>query len=295
MTGIVAVVSSLIKQSIHSIFVMSEAIAVQPAAGSHAIEVMALAVEWDRHLTPDGLAQVEELYKNSPWLQSFLPRIDHIQGVSLQFGDDGTTVSNQESGGFQLQQIRENGAPSWTVSVRPDLIACNCLIYDRWDFVKPKAMDILLPIVEKVLALGHQIQAVGLQYQDSFRVMTESPLEATARLFRREGKWLSPHVWNTDGSWHIHQGWFSSAKSGRKVHNLLNIDFVSELDSGLIRINGQHRALAADFKGVMSLPYELEAVSSTLDGLHLDNKRALHNLLCESVCSQIGLTVPEEM
>ena len=275
---------------------MSKAIAVKPASGNHAIEVMALAVEWDRHLTPDSLAQIAELYKNSQELQLFLPRIDHIQGVSLQFGDDGTTLSNQETGGFQLQQInKENGSPSWTVSVRPDLIACNCLIYDRWNSVKPKAMDILMPFVEKAMTLGHQVQAVGLQYQDSFRVMTESPLEATARLFRRDGKWLSPHVWNTDGSWHIHQGWFSSAEGDRKVHNLLNIDFVSELDFGLIRINGQHRALATDFKGTTSLPFELQAVSSALDGLHFDNKRALHNLLCESVCTQIGLTVSEEM
>lgn len=274
---------------------MTEAIAVHPAAGSHAIEVMALAVEWDRHLSPDGLAQIEELYKSSPQLQAFLPRIDHIQGVSLQFGDDGTTVSNQETGGLQLQQIRENGSPSWTVSVRPDLIACNCLIYDRWNSVKPKAMDILMPIVEKVFNMGHKVQAVGLQYQDSFRVMTESPIEATARLFRHDGKWLSPHVWNTDGSWHIHQGWFSSAENSRKIHNLLNIDFVSEFESGLVRINGQHRALATDFKGITPLPFELDDVSSALDGLHLDNKRALHNLLCESVCNQIGLTVSEVM
>ncbi|TBO31320.1 TIGR04255 family protein [Aquabacterium lacunae] len=274
---------------------MSETIEVHPVAGKHAIEVMALAVEWDRHMSPEALAQVEEVYRRTDVLQRLLPSMDKIRGVSLHFGDDGAAVSTPEEGGLQLAHIGNDGKPTWVVSVRPDLIACNCMVYDRWDKVKPKALDILMPMIECGLTAGYLIQAVGLQYQDSFRIQTGEPLEATRRLFREGGAWLSPHAWKTNGSWHIHQGWFSASASGRRVHNLLNVDFVSEVGSSVVRINGQHRSQGVGIDGQDPQPFELADVSATLDGLHLDNKLALHSLLSDSVCNQIGLTVPEEM
>lgn len=273
---------------------MCGSIEIQPAAGKHAIEVMALAVEWDRPLAPEVLAQMEDTYRLSKDLQRLLPVMDRIQGMSLHFGDDGTTVSTPESGGLQLSQIDDDGKVVLTVSIRPDLIACNCLDYDRWNTVKPKAIEVLTPLVECGLITCHFINAVGLQYQDSFRIQTSEPLMATRRLFREEGPWLSPHAWTTDGAWHVHQGWFSLATSGRRVHNLLNIDFIAEKDYCVVRINGQHRIQAVDKSGREPKPLALADISDALDGLHLDNKIALRRLLSDSVCVQIGLTIPEE-
>jgi uncharacterized protein (TIGR04255 family) len=268
---------------------MRGSIEIQPAAGKHAIEVMALAVEWDR-----PLAQMEEIYRRSDVLQSLLPKMERIQGMSLHFGDGGATVSSEESGGLQLAQVDSDGKIVLTVSVRPDLIACNWLLYDRWNTVKPKAIEILTPFVECALKASNFMQAVGLQYQDSFRVQIGEPLVATKRLFRKDGPWLSAHAWTTDGSWHLHQGWFSTATSGRRVHNLLNVDFLAEVDHSLVRINGQHRIQAVDKNGLEPRALALEDISDALEGLHLDNKIALHSLLSDSVCTQIGLTVPEK-
>lgn len=273
---------------------MYGSIEIQPAAGKHAIEVMALAVEWDRPLVPEALARMEDAYRRSEDLQRLLPSMERIQGMSLHFGDDGTTVSTPESGGLQLAQIDDDGKVVLTVSVRPDLIACNCLDYDRWNTVKPKAIEVLTPLVECGLIAGHVINAVGLQYQDSFRIQTSEPLVATNRLFRQGGPWLSPHAWTTDGAWHVHQGWFSLAISGRRVHNLLNIDFIAEKDCCVVRINGQHRIQAIDKNGREAMPLALDDISDALEGLHLDNKIALRGLLSDSVCVQIGLTIPEE-
>jgi len=273
---------------------MSGSIEIQPAAGKHAIEIMALAVEWDRPLVPEALAKMEDTYRQSEDLRRLLPGIERIQGMSLRFGDDGTTVTNPESGGLQLTQIGDSGKVVLTVSVRPDLIACNCLDYDRWNTVKPKAIEVLTPLVECGLIAGHLIRAVGLQYQDSFRVQTSEPLVAARQMFREGSPWLSPHAWTTDGAWHVHQGWFSLATSGRRVHNLLNVDFIAEIDCCVVRINGQHRIQAVDKNGSEPRPLDLDDISEALDGLHLDNKIALRKLLSDRVCSQIGLTLPEE-
>jgi uncharacterized protein (TIGR04255 family) len=273
---------------------MLDSIEIQPAAGKHAIEVMALAVEWDRPLAADTLAQMEDLYHRSNDLQRLLPRLERIQGMTLHFGDGGASVSSQESGGFQLAKYDEDGKIVLSVNLRPDLIACNWLFYDRWNTVKPMAIEILFPFVNCALKANNFIQAVGLQYQDSFRVQIDKPLVATKQLFREGSPWLSDHAWTTDGSWHLHQGWFSTASSERRVHNLLNVDFLAEFDHSTVRINGQHRIQAIDKNGLEPRPLALEDISGALDGLHLANKIALHSLLSDRVCNQIGLTVPGE-
>jgi uncharacterized protein (TIGR04255 family) len=273
---------------------MSDALEVQPAAGKHAIEVMALAVEWDRQVAPETLLRVEELYRDSEVLRRLLPRLEKMRGLSVQLAGGGMSVNADDAGGLQLTEVSEQGSVTWAVSVRPDLVACSCFTYDRWDSVKPRALEMMGPIVERVLESGCEIQAIGLQYQDSFRVLSGSPLHAAKRLFRESNDWMNSHVWRTDGSWHIHQGWFSASSDGRRVHNLLNVDFIGEADVCIGRINGQHRVQAVDRNGRDPRVLSPSGIAQSLDGLHLDNKRALHNLLSNDVCRQIGLTVPEE-
>lgn len=274
---------------------MSDALEVQPSAGKHAIEVMALAVEWDRQITPETLALLEAFYRSSEPLQLLLPRLEKMRGLSVHLAGGGMSVNADDAGGLQLSEVNEQGNVTWALNLRPDLVACSCFAYDRWDSVKPRALTLMLPIVERVLGSGFHIQAIGLQYQDSFRVLSGSPLRAAKRLFRESNDWMNPHVWRTDGSWHIHQGWFSSSADGRRVHNLLNVDFIAETDVCVGRINGQHRVQAVDRTGSTARPLLPADVARSLDGLHLDNKVALHNLLSNDVCHQIGLSVPEEI
>lgn len=273
---------------------MSDALEVQPAAGKHAIEVMALAVEWDRQIAPETLLRVEELYRDSEALRRLLPQFEKMRGLSFQLAGGGMSVNADDAGGLQLTEVSEQGNVRWAVSVRPDLVACSCFAYDRWDSVKSQALEMMGPIVEQVLESGCEIQAIGLQYQDSFRVLSDAPLHAAKRLFREANEWINSHAWRTDGSWHIHQGWFSSSHDGRRVHNLLNVDFIAEAGVCIGRINGQHRVQAVDPNGRDARAISSSGIAQSLDGLHLDNKRALHSLLADDVCRQIGLTLPEE-
>ena len=273
---------------------MIEETLVVPAAGQHAIEVMALAVEWGKPIGAEVFGEISSVYERSDVLRAFLPRVEQIQGVSLHFSDQGPAFSAGQPQGVQWSQHKDDGSPNWVVHIRSDLLSVSCMAYDRWNTIKPQALEVLSPIVDLVTTLGYPMQAVGLQYQDAFRVQTPSVKHATETLLLAESPWLSPRIWREEGPWHAHQGWFSSGLGGRLVHNLLNVDAVVEAAECVFRINGQHRMLVLGAKGQGSLPLMPADVSSSLENLHTVNKRVLVDLLAEAVRTQIGLYVSED-
>ncbi len=268
---------------------------VLPVSGRHAIEVMSLAVEWGRPADPEFMAQIQEIYNNTPALQEFLPKQEAMQGVTVLVDNNGPSISSGPSGGFQWLQVKSDGAPEWVVHVRPELLSVSCFNYDRWNTVKPSALQVLEPIVALAMKSGYPIQAVGVQYQDAVRVQSPSPRDCTRRLLQQGSPWLTSRVWDDDRPWHIHQGWFSVGNESRLVHNLLNLDLLREPDSCLFRVNGQHRMLSVSSETDEALPLSGGDVSAALDRLHMDNKRALFDLLADSVKEQIGLTVMETL
>jgi uncharacterized protein (TIGR04255 family) len=267
---------------------------VKPAAGKHAIEVMALAVEWGVPISSDVIAEIRALHAGSTRLREFLPRVELLQGLTVSIGTDGPLLGTAGAGGIQLSRHSVDGTPTWLVHVRPDLLSCSCMEYDRWETTKPKALDVLTPVIALAVAQGYPMQAVGVQYQDAFRVETNSPISAARQLFLNGTAWLSPRIWLEDGPWHIHQGWFSAGMGGRLVHNVMNVDVTTDEQGCLFRINGQHRMLALGHpKGANAIPILPSDVALALDSLHIENKRVLVQLLNQRVCDQIGLEVLE--
>ncbi|MBJ7313344.1 TIGR04255 family protein [Rugamonas sp. CCM 8940] len=267
---------------------------VKPAAGKHAIEVMALAVEWGVPVSSDVIAAIRALHDGSALLREFLPRAEALQELTVSIGKDGPSVGMAEAGGLQLSRHSADGKPTWLVQARPDLLSCSCMEYDRWEATKPKALDVLMPLIALVAAQDYPMQAVGVQYQDAFRVDTNSPIAATRQLFLDGTAWLSPRIWSEDAPWHIHQGWFSAGMDGRLVHNVMNVDLTTDEQGCLLRINGQHRMLERGHaKGASVIPIQPSDVALALDSLHIENKRVLVQLLSQSVCDQIGLKVLE--
>lgn len=276
---------------------MTDEIEVKPAAGRHAIEVMALAVEWVNPVSDEVIAEIDEFYKTSTLLKDFLPKSESLKGYQLLIGEDGAAVNSTVSGGLQWSRHSDDGTVTWIVHIRPDLISCSCMDYSRWDTTKAQVLDILLPIIDLISHKGYLIQATGVQYQDAFALETGSPTLGTRRLFQLDSVWLSPRIRTEDGPWHIHQGWFSAKPGGSVIHNVLNVDLTlePELTKCIIRINGQHRMLTTDMKGSALLPIQSSDIPSALDALHIQNKKVLSQLLAKSVCDQIGLKYEEEL
>ncbi|WP_333907129.1 TIGR04255 family protein [Delftia acidovorans] len=273
---------------------------IQPISGVHAIEVMAMGIEWVEPLNKQQLAKLQQVYENSAELKVFLPQISTVKKLSIKqvhelpVGDQNEPRMVQppqfisEDAGFDIRRIEIDGKLSWSASVHSEVLAFTCHKYDRWHLVKPNALKVLTAIVEAALACGAKIKVIGLQYQDCFKLTEGISPKITNELFRRDGKWIPGHIFDEPSYWHSHQGWFSSGLGGRRILNNVNVDISDSENTCLARIGGQHRVFSASFDGAQELPIDLNELDNVLDFLHIENKNVINNMLSDKALLSIG-------
>lgn len=267
---------------------MLDSLAVIPASGKHAIEVMAFAIELDRSFEAPVLKAIESCYDHDAQMKDQLPLKETLANIaitvnprkqSVQMGNDGLRFSK-----------KEGQKATWIVDVRQNVLSVNCFDYTRWQGARNTAAAIITSFLRVTQDQGLSMIAVGLQYKDVFRVSTTNVNQAAQRLFKDGNDWLTHNAMRQETAWHVHQGWFSEATLGRQVLNLLNVDAVIENDIGCaFNIIGQHRLLGKMTSGSVQDPLILEDVVPGWDELHQANKTMLHGLLSDAVAKQIGL------
>lgn len=281
---------------------------IQPVGGNHAIEVMAIAVEWTMPPLNDAqIASLRAVYDANADIKEFLPTVVPvqtfmIQGVS-QFGvvDPGKSVQAapknvmppqfiSRNGGFDLQRFDTKGNLTWVASIRPEFITVNCTAYDRWMNVKPQALAILQPFLDAAMAKGAQVNAIGLQYQDAFRLLDGASPTATGELFRKNGKYLPMHLFEQPSFWHCHQGWFSKAPDGHRVLNNIATEVTDVNGTHFARIGGQHRMFALSVDGLTTMPITAREIDQILQCLHDENKDVINGILSDGALMAIGCT-----
>ncbi|MBC3916930.1 TIGR04255 family protein [Undibacterium sp. CY18W] len=256
---------------------------------------MAIGVEWIIPLSDADLEHLLAVYKNSEFIVEFLPSFSHVRSFVLQMTDVHTGfIPENRSGGFDIRRFDTNGTVLWSISVRPDYISCNCMDYERWATVKPKTIDLLEPFVSAILNKGTQIQAVGLQYHDAFKIADKVSPEVLSTLFRRKSSWVPEHLFDMPSIWHVHQGWFSISPKKRRILNNVKLELLDQSPDYMARIIGQHRVFSLTHDGKESHPIELQDLSQVLDFLHLQNKNALRALLTDQMLERIGFDLTEE-
>jgi len=146
---------------------------IQPVGGNHAIEVMAIGIEWATPLDDGRLQALKDIYTESLDLRNTFPQFAPVQAFLIQAAHQfGAAGADSQSGvkpenvtppqflttaaGFDARLIDSDGKISWVVSVRPGLLSCSCFAYDRWKNIKPKALDALRPFMAEVLKFGKQ-------------------------------------------------------------------------------------------------------------------------------------------
>jgi uncharacterized protein (TIGR04255 family) len=268
---------------------------IKPVSGKHAVEVMAIGVEWTNPLGDAELQQLQEVYTATPEIKDFLPSLASVRSLMLQIGIADTLQSNitpeDHAGGFDLKRFDTSGAVLWAVSVRPAFISCNCMAYDRWATVKPQVINLLYPFLT---AAGREIKAVGLQYQDAFNIEGELDQTVITSLFRQDSALLPTHLLATSSLWHSYQGWFSASPENRKILNNVNVDMQEQTPNHLARINGQHRVFSVSSDGKVSRPIKQEDLENALDHLHKENKDVLRKILSDEMLDRIGFEAKEK-
>lgn len=282
---------------------------IQPVGGDHAIEVMAIAVEWGiPTLNNEQIASLQEVYEANSAIKDFLPTLARVQSFMIQgvnqfsvAGTDGKVQLEPQNvtspqftsrdGGFDLQRFDTNGNPTWVASIRPEFISVNCTVYDRWVNVKPQALAILRPFLEAAMAKGAIVNAIGLQYQDAFRLLDGASPEVTVELFRKNGKYLPMHLFEQPSLWHCHQGWFSKAPDERRVLNNVATEVTDVNGTHFARIGGQHRMFATSVDGLTTRPIIAREIDQILQCLHDENINVINGILSNGALKAIGCKV----
>lgn len=282
---------------------------IQPVGGDHAIEVMAIGVEWAMPPLDDTqLASLQTVYEANTYIKTFLPTLVPMQtfvfqGVN-QFGvsdPDGNLQVEPKNltppqfvtrkGGFDLQHFDNKGKIAWVASIRPEFISVNCTTYDRWKNVKPQALAILQPFVDAAMAKGAKINAIGLQYQDAFRLLDGASPASTGELFRKNSRYLPLHLFDQPSFWHCHQGWFSKAPDERRVLNNISTELTDVNGMHFARIGGQHRLFATLADGLTPKPITSGEIGQILQCLHDENIDVINGILSDGALKAIGCKV----
>lgn len=282
---------------------------IQPVGGDHAIEVMAIGIEWAAPpLGEELLTALQAVYETQPDIKGFLPILApmkeflvegaHQFGVSggpegLKF-DPSQVVPPKfiaRNGGFDLQRFDTKGAIAWALSVRPQFVSVNCTAYDRWKSVKPQALKILRPFVKVAMENGTTIGAIGLQYQDAFRLLDGPSPQVTRELFRQNGQYLPMHIFEQPTFWHCHQGWFSESPNQRRVLNNVATEVSEANGAHYARIGGQHRVFATGIDGLVSRTINASEIEVALQFLHDENIKVINGILSDGALEAIGCAV----
>lgn len=265
---------------------------------------MAIGVEWGMPTLDDAqIAALRAVYEVSPRIKEFFPTLAPVQAFVIEnqigvAGPDGNVQFEAKNfrppqftarnGGFDLQRFDAAGKVTWVASIRPEFISVNCTAYDRWKNVKPQAMEILQPFVEAAMAKGAQINALGLQYQDAFRLLDGASPAVSGQLFRKNGKYLPAHLFEQPTFWHCHQGWFSKATDERRILNNVATDVAEANGAHFARIGGQHRMFAISADGVTPRPIASGEIDEILQCLHDENISVINGILSDDALKAIG-------
>jgi uncharacterized protein (TIGR04255 family) len=278
---------------------LTDALEVQvvPAGGAHAIEMMALAVDWSKPLSPEEQQSIRSIYEQSEVLRKKLPKLTPVGGFRFQVvqapkaeNDPQFSFETGGPGGLDLQCFRSDGKIAWAIALRPDFIACQCTVYDGWQIAKSEALSLLNPFLKTIfLDSSREIAGFGLQYQDAFLIKGDpSRFSMERMLIRRPNKLLPESVFDHTSLWHVHQGWFSRGPNDRRVLNIVNLDYAEANPDRVVRLSGQHRTLAMSYDGG-ARPLDLPCLPDALDHMHKLNKEVLSATLLDSVLKRIGL------
>lgn len=259
----------------------------QPFAGIHAVQNVALAAEWQGELSDQTLLRVHAL---SEEFKSYFPKVD-LQKM-MQFNVTSTEINSQPStslGGVVFQRVSDLGAVLRQIHVNRQSCALIINDYDRWVPTLKIAMEYFERIFPIILA-DKAICAISLQYTDSFTWKDDPELLDLKCVFNENSPYLARNVFDTQHAWHSHHGfiYLSTEPVPHESLDNVNINVSDVAGERTIQITTVNRA---SFKKPLrlSMPSYMGVVESVESILHDRSKKLLGSVLSVAVAEKIGL------
>lgn len=266
----------------------------EPIHAAHAIEQVALIVQFDRPFDDATFLSIREVSKQ---FETELPGKTEIQTMSFAFGMPSAQQLPQQNTptGLVLRRTAPDGSVDTELRIERTSLTFLTTRYTRWDALKAQSniyFDVLLPIY-----LTHaRLSAVSMNYIDKFAWNGDLAYFSPNSLLRSESKYLCKHIFETNDFWHSHTGLF--IRESDLIKRLLNIN-IDHLDEarpdGTRRVVSITTVLTDHFNQPSYDVYEgnidesIVMIKARMQDMHNFGKSVLADLLTEQMSRRIAL------
>lgn len=269
----------------------------RPIAATNAIEATAFVLVFAREFEE---CEVEALLSLEQSLKDSLPSFLKTNAVTLNVTDNAPAEHSQKLSGVLLQKFQGNGKPEWALRASENRIIVNCLKYDNWDNVWPKARQFLLRAAQCVASDTNGVLQAIFQVIDKFIYDERPATYSIGDVFNPDSEFLTPRVKKAGEMWHIFQGWFE--QNGFKADEIDAILHVAKLSSSnisekliatidhTIQANFIKPLGVSNFIGVGITENGSEFANTLFKELHDKNVKMLRDVLSHEQQIAIGLT-----
>jgi uncharacterized protein (TIGR04255 family) len=143
-----------------------------------------------------------------------LPKIQEFQfAPAMPLGAGLPSLSFGAAAAFEAYKM--DGSLSWRVLIQGNLAAVNCLDYDGWPNVWPKAKRFLSELLPLLVSTRYAVSGCQLQYINAFHWKLAREDYNLSMLLRNDTDRIPLRLLSDVKGplWHLHQGWFDSTDS----------------------------------------------------------------------------------
>lgn len=258
-----------------------------PYCDENAIKVVAYAIDFANEIDDKVIHKAIAFYNDNDSLKQDLPHMNPQKSLKIEVRN-GIQLHQEELGGVSFEKVDTSGDPVWSLLFRKNALAITCRKYTRWDEISSQAKSYLLTMLN--ILDGVQVASTTLEYVDEFIVADTSPSWQEA-LFKKESRYITHNIFDVEGFWHSHHGYFSSCEcnSVEKVLNTINVDYVVEEPKMIhkIDIRTQHKSLMN--KVVIDADFMESVFEKSIEYNHKVNKEIFMDMLTETMLKRIHL------
>ena len=263
----------------------------RPIHASNALDQVAIAVVFESDFDQAFLEKTD--FFRSLFADR-LPCFNPLKFLQMQLDDPAASLSG--IGGFECTSNPdpELGKPVWSLKVDKNSIVVTCSKFNSWTQLWDEVNNLLVRFLSQVDPALNKIKELVLQCADIF--LCEVPFSSgqydISGVFNIDSIYLSKSVQSYGASWHLHQGWFSSAESYEitLLHNL-NISAIEKSDGHMTVID--HVARIRSESVFPKIENALEVLSGKIASImrfaYDQNIEVMKALLSNQMQKDIGL------
>lgn len=264
----------------------------EPASGDHAVEEAVVGVRFHEAASDEAYEAAAKVAADLA-VQHELPGRVQLDPFSLVMGRQAISAGYRplevSKPGHLFQRVTPAGAMEEELTLERAAVTYRTRNYKRWADVQDRIAGILIPAVNALGVGGpEKIAVIELRCVDRFVSPKGTPSLST--LVRRDTEFLPPHLLNSTDFLHVHTGWFENSNdAGRTLINL-NIDvgeFEGSRRASVIQVLSRQSTEEGQFFSVFK--GNEDAITQTLNELHVRDKELLRGLLAEDVQKSISL------